>query len=32
MQENMNPVDYKPRKDKKTTTKKVKNNLDKFTE
>ena len=34
MQENMNPVDYKPRKDKKTTTtkKKTKNNLDKFTE
>jgi hypothetical protein len=33
MQDNMNPVDYKPRKDKKPTTtkKKTKNNLDKFT-
>lgn len=33
MQDNMNPVEYKPRKDKKPTTKKKsKNNLDKFTE
>ena len=32
MQENMNPVDYQPRKTKKTTTKKTtKKNLDKFT-
>ena len=32
MQEHMNPVDYQPRKTKKTTTKKTtKKNLDKFT-
>ena len=32
MQEHMNPVDYQPRKTKKTTTKKtMKKNLDKFT-
>ncbi len=32
MQENYNPVNYEPRKSKKTTTKKKKSNLEKFTE